>query len=44
MAGPKGTMPGKAEGWQPTVRYLLALVIVELLLYGVLRTYTRHGG
>lgn len=45
MAGPSGAgIPTDNKAWQPTVKYMLGLVIVELLLYGFLRSYTRHGG
>lgn len=52
MAGPKaaGTvtgagMPAAGSGtWTPTIKFLLALVAGELLLYGFLRRYTSHGG
>ncbi len=52
MAGPKGagTESGAGvigtgpSGWTPTVKYLLALVGAELLIYGLLRRYTSHGG
>lgn len=33
-----------AGGWQPSVKYLLVLVIAEILIMGALRTYTKHGG
>jgi hypothetical protein len=53
MAGPKaaGTltgagmrMPSGSSDWHPTVKYLLGLVIGELVLFGVVRYYSRHGG
>jgi hypothetical protein len=52
MAGPKaaGTVAGAGitstgtAGWTPSVKFLVALVGAELLLYGVLRHYTSHGG
>jgi hypothetical protein len=50
-AGPKGLrgmkgMKGGAAGgeWHPTVRYLLVLVVVEIILMGAMRQLTRHGG
>jgi hypothetical protein len=30
--------------WEPGVVYLLALIFAELILMGVMRTMTRHGG
>lgn len=30
--------------WQPTVKYLLVLVVVEILLMGLVRGFTKHGG
>lgn len=30
--------------WQPGVVYLLALIFAEIVVMGVLRTMTRHGG
>ena len=30
--------------WQPSVTYLLVLVVVEIVIMGILRTYTKHGG
>jgi hypothetical protein len=30
--------------WQPTVKYLLVLLLVEILLMGVIRGITKHGG
>jgi hypothetical protein len=52
MAGPKaaGTVAGagassaSGSGWAPSVKFLVGLVAVELVLYGVLRRYTSHGG
>lgn len=53
MAGPKaaGTVSGYGAAisgvrgaWTPNVMYLVGLVVAELLLYGVLRRYTSHGG
>lgn len=46
--GPKGLtgMQGMSDRpeWHPTVRYLLLLVIAELVLMGSMRYLTRHGG
>jgi hypothetical protein len=52
MAGPRaaGTVTGAGmsgsggEGWTPTIKFLVGLVLGELLLYGALRRYTSHGG
>jgi hypothetical protein len=30
--------------WQPGVVYLLSLLAVEIIIMGVLRTMTKHGG
>lgn len=30
--------------WQPGVVYLLVLLAVEIIVMGVLRTMTKHGG
>lgn len=30
--------------WQPGVVYLLGLLAVEIIIMGVLRTMTKHGG
>lgn len=37
---------GNSSGgtWQPSVTYLLVLVVVEIIIMGILRTYTKHGG
>lgn len=32
------------QSWQPSVTYLLVLVVVEIIIMGILRTYTKHGG
>lgn len=32
------------QSWQPSVTYLLMLVVVEIIIMGILRTYTKHGG
>jgi hypothetical protein len=52
MAGPKaaGTVAGPGLGtadnsqWHPTVKALLAMVVAEIVAFGVLRYYTKHGG
>lgn len=41
---PKYGAIGGNGRWEPTVQYLLVLVIVEILAMGVLRTMTKHGG
>lgn len=33
-----------SEGWEPSVKYLLVLLIVEIIVFGMLRTFTVHGG
>lgn len=38
-----GTGSG-GQQWQPSVTYLLVLVIAEIVVMGILRTYTKHGG
>ena len=39
------TMNGASgEPWQPSVKYLLVLLIVEVFLFGALRVLTPHGG
>jgi hypothetical protein len=30
--------------WEPSVLYLLGLVIAEIIIMGALRTVTKHGG
>lgn len=37
---------GKSEGasWEPSVKYLLLLLLAEIFLVGVLRGLTNHGG
>ena len=47
MAGGNGAGIGAqkmSRKWEPTVQFLLALVIVEVVLYGVVRHLTKHGG
>jgi hypothetical protein len=41
---PKYGAIGGTTQWEPTVKYLLVLVVLEILLMGVLRTLTKHGG
>lgn len=33
-----------ASDWEPSVKYLLVLLLVEIFLFGVLRGLTNHGG
>lgn len=35
---------GGEDGWHPSVKYLLVLLVAEILVFGVLRTMTNHGG
>lgn len=35
---------GGVGDWQPTVKYLLVLVIAEILIMGLIRGVTKHGG
>lgn len=35
---------GGSQSWQPSVTYLLVLVVVEIMIMGILRAYTKHGG
>lgn len=30
--------------WEPSVLYLLALVVIEITVMGTLRYFTKHGG
>lgn len=30
--------------WEPSVKYLLVLLLVEIFAFGVLRGLTNHGG
>ena len=39
-----GLYGGNAEKWEPSVRYLLVLVVAEIIIVGVMRTLTNHGG
>jgi hypothetical protein len=36
--------PTAAGAWHPTIRFLLLLVVAELVAYGALRSMTKHGG
>ena len=33
-----------SNGWEPSVKYLLILLIAEIIVFGILRTFTVHGG
>jgi hypothetical protein len=33
-----------SDGWQPSVKYLLVLLVAEIVVFGVLRSITNHGG
>lgn len=33
-----------APAWEPTVKYLLVLVIAEIFIMGLIRGLTKHGG
>lgn len=38
---------GKTDGasnWEPSVKYLLILLLAEIFIVGVLRGLTNHGG
>lgn len=37
-------MTGTGDGWQPSVKYLLVLLVAEIVVFGVLRSITNHGG
>lgn len=39
-----GTTGPGGNKWHPTVAYLFGLVIVEVIVFGLLRKFTRHGG
>lgn len=30
--------------WQPSIKYLLILLLAELFLFGLARTFLNHGG
>lgn len=32
------------DGWQPSVKYLLILLIAEIFVFGLMRGLTTHGG
>lgn len=33
-----------ASDWEPSVKYLLVLLLAEIFIFGVLRGLTNHGG
>lgn len=33
-----------SSDWEPSVKYLLVLLLVEIFIFGVLRGLTNHGG
>jgi hypothetical protein len=33
-----------SDGWEPSVKYLLVLLIAEIIVFGMLRAFTVHGG
>jgi len=35
---------GAGGDWEPSVRYLLVLIIAEIFIFGLLRALTNHGG
>ena len=35
---------GGLGGWQPSVKYLLLLVLAEIVLVAIARSLTAHGG
>lgn len=46
-AAAMSTANGNGNGagtWHPTILYLVGLLIVEMIVFGMLRRYTRHGG
>ena len=32
------------DNWEPSVRYLLVLLVAEIFVFGLLRALTNHGG
>lgn len=37
-------LTGTGGDWEPSVRYLLVLLIAEIFVFGLLRALTNHGG
>jgi hypothetical protein len=35
---------GGMQAWEPSVVYLLALVLAEIIIMGIIRSLTKHGG
>lgn len=35
---------GAGGQWEPSVRYLLVLIIAEIFIFGCMRALTNHGG
>ena len=44
MAFGYGGKTDAAAQWEPSVKYLLVLLLAEIFLVGVLRGLTNHGG
>lgn len=44
MAGGYGGNTATAAQWEPSVKYLLALLLAEIFLVGIMRGLTHHGG
>lgn len=39
-----GSTSTSGQAWHPTIKFLMLLVIGEIVAYGALRAYTKHGG
>ncbi len=35
---------GTGGDWEPSVRYLLVLIVGEIFVFGLMRALTNHGG
>ncbi len=35
---------GSSASWEPSVKYLLILVLAEIVVFGLFRAVTNHGG
>lgn len=35
---------GTGGDWEPSVKYLLLLVLAEIFVFGLMRALTNHGG
>jgi hypothetical protein len=44
MAFGYGGRADTAAAWEPSVKYLLVLLLVEIFIVGCLRGLTNHGG